>query len=252
MEASDRPKARIVVLASGSGSNLQAIIDACREGRLHADVTAVVSNRTDAYALQRATDARIPASVVELEDGEARSDFDVRLADTVAAFEPDLVVLAGWMRILTMNFLGRFPGQVINLHPALPGELPGTNSIERAWDEAIRGDRAQTGVMVHLVPDEGVDDGPVLGSVTVPIDTSSFDDFAASMHRAEHRLLVDVLASRLNPVGGDIVSIEPPPTSAAPPPPPPQPPPQPPPPPTHAGSAPPVSTSDSLSNGATA
>ena len=72
---------------------------------------------------------------------------------------PDWVVLAGWMRVLSMSFLGWFPGMVVNLHPALPGELPGVNSIERAWHEAQAGQRDHTGVMVHLVPDEGVDDG---------------------------------------------------------------------------------------------
>jgi folate-dependent phosphoribosylglycinamide formyltransferase PurN len=99
------------------------------------------------------------------------------------------------MRILTMNFLGRFPGRVVNLHPALPGELPGVDAIARAWEEWQRGERTATGVMVHLVPDEGVDDGPVLGTATVPIEP---DDTIAVLtervHRAEHRLLVDVLA----------------------------------------------------------
>ena len=96
--------------------------------------------------------------------GEARADYDARLADVVAGFGPDFVVLAGWMRILTMSFLGWFPDRVVNLHPALPGELPGTHAIERAWQEALAGERTATGVMVHLVPDEGVDDGPVLAT----------------------------------------------------------------------------------------
>ena len=188
-----RPK-RLVVLVSGSGSNLQAIIDACASERLRAEVVAVVSNRPDVFALQRADAAGVPAVHVGVHPGEERSDYDARLADVVAGFDPDLVVLAGWMRLLTMSFLGWFPGRVVNLHPALPGDLPGTGAIERAWQEAVDGTRTRTGVMVHLVPDEGVDDGPVLGTATVPIDVEAgFDAFAALLHDTEHRLLVDTL-----------------------------------------------------------
>ena len=185
---------RLVVLVSGSGSNLQAIIDACADERLPADVVAVVSNKPDVFALQRADAAGVPAVHVGVHPGEDRGDYDARLADVVAGFDPDLVVLAGWMRILTMSFLGWFPNRVVNLHPALPGELPGTRAIERAWDEATAGERSATGVMVHLVPDEGVDDGPVLGTATIDIDVDAgFDAFAALVHDTEHRLLVDTL-----------------------------------------------------------
>jgi phosphoribosylglycinamide formyltransferase 1 len=189
-----RPK-RLVVLVSGAGSNLQAIIDACASERLHAEVVAVVSNKPDVFALQRADAAGVPAVHVGVHPGEERADYDARLADVVAGFDPDLVVLAGWMRILTVSFLGWFPDRVVNLHPALPGELPGTGAIERAWQEALEGTRTRTGVMVHLVPDEGVDDGPVLGSATVPIDVEAgFDAFATLVHDTEHRLLVDTLS----------------------------------------------------------
>ena len=185
---------RLVVLVSGSGSNLQAIIDACADERLPADVVAVVSNKPDVFALQRADAAGVPAVHVGVHPGEDRGDYDARLADVVAGLDPDLVVLAGWMRILTMSFLGWFPNRVVNLHPALPGELPGTRAIERAWDEATAGERTATGVMVHLVPDEGVDDGPVLGTATIDIDVDAgFDAFAALVHDTEHRLLVDTL-----------------------------------------------------------
>ncbi|MEO1056588.1 MAG: phosphoribosylglycinamide formyltransferase [Actinomycetota bacterium] len=191
---------RLVVLASGAGSNLQAIIDACGSNRIGADVAAVVSNNADAGALPRAAAAGIPTVHVGRHDGEARADYDARLADVVSGFDPDRVVLAGWMRILTMSFLGWFPNMVINLHPALPGELPGVNAIERAWNEAQAGERTQTGVMIHLVPDEGVDDGPVLATATVTIDpATSLADFEAEMHRTEHTLLVDTLANLCRP-----------------------------------------------------
>ena len=190
---SSRPK-RLVVLVSGSGSNLQAVIDACDEGRLNGGVVAVVSDKPDVFALQRADEAGVPAVHVGVHPGEERADYDARLADVVAGFDPDLIVLAGWMRILTMSFLGWFPNRVVNLHPALPGELPGTKAIERAWQEAMAGTRTRTGVMIHLVPDEGVDDGPVLGTALVPIDVEAgFDAFTELVHTTEHRLLVDTL-----------------------------------------------------------
>ena len=196
MGTTSNRRKRLVVLVSGSGSNLQAIIDACADERLPAEVVAVVSNKPDVFALQRADAAGVPAVHVGVHPGEERSDYDARLADVVAGFDPDLVVLAGWMRILTMSFLGWFPQRVVNLHPAMPGELPGTGAIERAWDEAVAGTRTHTGVMVHLVPDEGVDDGPVLATAIVPIDVDAgFDAFAALVHRAEHRLLVDTLGT---------------------------------------------------------
>jgi len=186
---------RIVVLASGSGSNLQAVIDGCVGGVIAADVVGVVSNRSDAYALTRAADAGIAAELVTRVGDEERRHYDQRLAASVASFEPDWVVLAGWMRILTSEFLDRFPGRVVNLHPALPGELPGTRAIERAWDEAVAGERTASGVMVHLVPDEGVDDGPVLASRVVPVDASgTLETFAAAVHDTEHQLLVETLA----------------------------------------------------------
>lgn len=187
---------RLVVLASGNGTNLQAIIDACADGRLPATVVALVSDRADAYALTRASSAGIPAVHVGRHPGEPRAEYDARLADVVAGFAPDLVVLAGWMRILTMSFLGWFPDRVINLHPALPGQLPGVRAIERAYEEFRAGLRTETGVMVHLVPDEGVDAGPVLASVTVPIHPDdTLESLTERMHRAEHELLVSTLAT---------------------------------------------------------
>ncbi len=195
MGTSAARRKRLVVLVSGAGSNLQAIIDATADGRLPADVVAVVSNKPDVFALQRADAAGVPAVHVGVHPGEERADYDARLADVVAGFDPDLIVLAGWMRILTMSFLGWFPQRVVNLHPALPGELPGTGAIERAWHEAVDGSRTRTGVMVHLVPDEGVDDGPVLATATVTIDVAAgFDAFATLVHHTEHHLLVDTLA----------------------------------------------------------
>lgn len=186
---------RLVVLASGNGSNLQAVLDACVEGRLPATVAAVVSNKAGSGALQRAADSGVPFVHVGPHRDEPRSDYDARLADVVSGFGPDWIVLAGWMRILTMSFLGWFPDMVLNLHPALPGELPGVDAIERALHEAHAGLRTSTGVLVHLVPDEGVDTGPALGTVVVDIDPDdTLESLATRVHEAEHDLLVEVLS----------------------------------------------------------
>jgi folate-dependent phosphoribosylglycinamide formyltransferase PurN len=105
------------------------------------------------------------------------------------------VVLAGWMRILTTTFLGRFPDRVVNLHPALPGAFPGTKAIERAFAAHENDGLVTTGVMVHLVPDEGVDNGPVLATALVPIEPDdTIDSLADRVHFTEHRLLVETLA----------------------------------------------------------
>ena len=187
---------RLVVLASGGGTNLQAILDACADGRLPAEVAAVVSNRSGSGALQRAADAGVPFVHLAPHQGEVRADFDARLADVVSGFDPDWVVLAGWMRVLSMSFLGWFPRMVVNLHPALPGELPGVDSIARAWREAQQGRRDHTGVMIHQVPDEGIDNGPVLATALVSIHPAdSLESLTDRVHGVEHRLLVATLTT---------------------------------------------------------
>ena len=183
---------RLVVLASGNGSNLQAIIDACEAETLHAHVVGVVSDNRDSFALQRATQHNIACHVVDATT--SRSEFNIQLARAVSEFKPDIVVLAGFMRLLTMEFLAHFPLRVINVHPAFPGQLPGTNAIARAFDEFVAGKRTHTGVMVHFVPDEGVDNGPVIESAVVPIyPTDSLADLEQRMHATEHQLLITSL-----------------------------------------------------------
>jgi phosphoribosylglycinamide formyltransferase 1 len=176
---------RLVVLASGTGSNFQAIIDA------PLDVRGLVCNRPEAFVVERASVAGIPTTLVVPASGEARSTYDARLADAVAAWDPDYIVLAGWMRMLSMAFLGRFPGRVINLHPALPGQFPGTHAIERALQAGIE----RTGVMVHYVPDEGMDDGPVIATAEVEIlPDDTIDTLSERVHATERILLVGALA----------------------------------------------------------
>ncbi|RME61107.1 MAG: phosphoribosylglycinamide formyltransferase, partial [Caldilineae bacterium] len=123
-----------------------------------------------------------------------RRQYDADLADLVAGYKPDWVVLAGWMHILSSAFLSRFPSRVVNLHPALPGQFPGAHAMQDALDAYARGEIDHTGVMVHLVPDERVDEGPVLATRIVPIlPDDTLDTLAARMHAVEHDLLVQTL-----------------------------------------------------------
>lgn len=189
---------RLVVLISGNGSNLQAILDACSSGELDARVVSVISNKLDAYGLVRAKNAGVEAIHFPKQENESRNEYDVRLAEYVSTCLPDYVVLAGWMRILSSSFLSLFPNRVINLHPVLPGMFPGIHAIERAFEAYQHGDIKHTGVMVHLVPDEGVDSGPVLGQQEIYFQPNeSLERFEARVHEVEHNLLVNTLMSIL-------------------------------------------------------
>ena len=195
---------QLVVLISGYGSNLQAILDAARLGIIPAQVCAVVSNKADAYGLERARLAGLPAVVHVYKKGQERADYDRELADIVASYQPDWVILAGWMRILSSAFLRRFPNRVVNLHPALPGMFPGTHAIERALEAYHSGQIEHTGVMVLLVPDEGVDSGPVLNQRVVSIlPEDTVETLEARVHKVEHTLLIETLKTLFeNPIRG--------------------------------------------------
>ena len=186
--------ARLVVLVSGNGTNLQAIIDACENTHLDAQVVGVVSDKHEAFALNRAQCNNVETAVVAAKLHETRQQYDARIAQIVGAWQPHIIVLAGFMRVLSNSFLSLFPNQVINIHPALPGELPGTRAIERAFIEFTQGSRRETGVMVHFVPDEGVDNGPVIAQQVVPIHAAdTLVTLEARMHATEHALVIDAL-----------------------------------------------------------
>lgn len=198
---------RLVVLATGSGSNLQAILDACADGTLDAEVVLVVVNRRSAYAAERAAAAGVPSVFRPMgpfrdefpdDPRRAREAYDASLAAEVADARPDLVVQAGWMHLFTAAFLDRFPEMIVNLHPALPGAFPGAHAIDDAWTAHVADGLDHTGVMVHLVPDEGVDDGPVLASQVVPIEPDDTREMLEErIHAAEHELFVTTIADYL-------------------------------------------------------
>ena len=189
---------RLVVLISGNGSNLQAILDACNSGELNAQVVSVISNKSDAYGLIRAKNTGVEAVQFPKSQNESRQEYDKRMSDYVTTKQPDYIILAGWMRILSSSFLSSFPNKVINLHPALPNTFPGTHAIERAFEAFQRGEIDYTGVMVHLVPDEGVDNGPVLATEIVAIlKEDTLETLETRVHQTEHRLLINTIKSLL-------------------------------------------------------
>ncbi len=194
---------RIAVLVSGSGTNLQAIIDAVDTGVLpEVEIAIVASNRREAHGLKRAIQAGIPVTYFPLlpytKAGRPRADYDRDLAHILSSFEVKWIVMAGWMHIFTDAFIRHYPERILNLHPALPGTFPGTDAIARAFDAYQHGEIDHTGVMVHIVPNEAVDAGPVVAQVEVPIlpsDTQA--SLEARVHATEHRLLVQALRQEL-------------------------------------------------------
>jgi formyltetrahydrofolate-dependent phosphoribosylglycinamide formyltransferase len=188
---------RLIVCISGSGTNLQAILDAVADARLPAEVALVVSNRKAAAGLARAERAGVPTLYFPLQpyvgDGRDRAEYDEDLAQRLSAYHPDLVVLAGWMHIFSPAFLRHFPGQVVNLHPALPGAFPGLHAIERAYTAYRRGEIAHSGCMIHYVIPE-IDAGEVVAQTIVPIaPDDTLESFEARMHAAERRLMLEAL-----------------------------------------------------------
>ena len=173
---------RLVVLISGSGSNLQAIIDACARGEIKAEIAAVISNKADAYGLERAKNAGIQTRVLSHKDFDSREAYDAELMDIIESFEPNLVVLAGFMRILTPSLVQKFKGKMLNIHPSLLPKYQGLNTHQRAIDAK---DEVH-GVSVHFVTEE-LDGGPVVLQAKVPVlENDTADTLAQRVHQQEH------------------------------------------------------------------
>jgi phosphoribosylglycinamide formyltransferase-1 len=176
---------KVGVLVSGAGTNLQALLDAQAQGALApAQIAVVVSNKRDAPALARAAAAGVPAEIVE-HAGLERSAFEARLLDALARHGVDAVVLAGFMRILSAEFVERFPLRIVNTHPSLLPAFPGADAVAQAIAHGVK----LSGVTVHFV-DASVDGGPIIAQVAVPLAEG---DDARTLHariqREEHRLL---------------------------------------------------------------
>ncbi|WP_264309934.1 phosphoribosylglycinamide formyltransferase [Pseudomonas putida] len=170
----------VVVLLSGSGSNLQALIDSCRRDDSPVRIRAVVSNRADAYGLQRAAAAGIDTAVLDHTGFDGREAFDAALMARIDGFAPDLVVLAGFMRILSGDFVRHYQGRLLNIHPSLLPKYKGLHTHRRALEA---GD-AEHGCSVHFVTEE-LDGGPLVVQAVVPVTS---DDTAESLaHRVHHQ-----------------------------------------------------------------
>ena len=186
MQSTPRP-ARLVVLVSGSGTNLQALLDACTDPEYGASVVAVGADRDGIEGLARADRAGVPTFVRQVGQFTSREHWDRALTDTVAGFEPDLVVLAGFMKLVGADFLARFGGRTVNTHPALSPAFPGMHGPADAVAYGVK----VTGATLFVV-DDGVDTGPIVDQTVVRVDD---DDTAETLHErikvAERAMLVE-------------------------------------------------------------
>ncbi|MCY1296626.1 Phosphoribosylglycinamide formyltransferase [compost metagenome] len=174
----------VVVLISGSGSNLQALIDDLRAGDTPARIQAVISNRADAYGLERARAAGIATAVLDHKAFDGREAFDAALVECIDTYRPDLVVLAGFMRILTPGFVRHYHGRLLNIHPSLLPRYKGLHTHQRALEA---GD-AEHGCSVHFVTEE-LDGGPLVVQAVIPVLADDTPDrLAQRVHQQEHRI----------------------------------------------------------------
>jgi phosphoribosylglycinamide formyltransferase-1 len=172
---------RVAVFASGSGTNLQAIIDAQIQT---IEISVVFSNKSDAYALERAKTHNIPIEVIDHKGYESREDYDSEVIKVLEPYKLDLLVLAGFMRILSPVFVRAYKGKIVNIHPALLPSFPGINSARQALEYGVK----YTGVTVHFV-DEGVDTGPIILQSVVEIEDSDTEEtLLQKIHKVEHQI----------------------------------------------------------------
>jgi phosphoribosylglycinamide formyltransferase-1 len=177
-------KIAIGTLVSGSGSNLQSIIDHIEDGTLDAEIKMVVSNNPDAYALERCNKHRIPSAVVNHRGFSSREDYDRKVIQILESSGVELVVLAGFMRILSREFFRAFPMRIINIHPALLPSFPGIHVQQKAIEYGVK----FSGCTVHFA-DEGVDSGPIIIQSVVPVfEYDTADTLAARILKEEHKI----------------------------------------------------------------
>lgn len=175
---------RLVVLISGNGSNLQVLIDAISAGRLPVRLVAVISNRPQAHGLQRAADSGIPTQTVDHTGFENRENFDAALQECIDSYRPDLLVLAGFMRILTPAFVNHYTGRLLNIHPSLLPKYKGVNTHARALADGVK----EHGVSVHFVTPE-LDGGPVIMQAKIPVLPSDTPETLARRVQAQEHII---------------------------------------------------------------
>lgn len=182
-------KPRVAVLISGNGTNLQALIDASRAPDNPAEIGLVISNKADAYGLKRAEAAGIPAIVINHKDFPSREAFDQRMHEALGAYHIHIVCLAGFMRLLSAEFVQKWQGRMLNIHPSLLPAFKGLDAIQQALDAGVK----TTGCTVHLVTEE-MDAGEILLQEEVPVlPDDTHDTLAERIHAAEHRIYPEAL-----------------------------------------------------------
>jgi phosphoribosylglycinamide formyltransferase-1 len=186
---SDLGKLRLGVLASGRGSNLQAIMDAAAAGEIEAEVAVVISDNEDAYALERARQRGVPAGFVNPKGFASKEDYEKAIVEQLNRHGVELVCLAGYMRIVGAVMLNAFPNRIMNIHPALLPAFPGLHGQEQAWRYGVK----FSGCTVHFV-DEGVDTGPIIIQAVVPVlDDDTADTLAARILEQEHKIYPEAI-----------------------------------------------------------
>ena len=179
---------KLAVLVSGNGSNLQAILDAQKSGVLKSKTVVVISNKADAYALQRAKKTKIPTHIVTSAQ-KPKTVFEQELIDTLSPYQPNLIVLAGFMKILSPHFVKHFAQQIINIHPSLLPSFTGLNAQQQALDAGVK----IAGCTVHVV-DEGCDTGPILVQKAVAVQKNeTLESLTQKIHKIEHISLIHAI-----------------------------------------------------------
>lgn len=183
------PLLNVGVLVSGRGSNLQAIMDACREGRIPARVAVVISDEEDAYGLERSRLKDIPAHYVDYRKFSGKVEYERAIAEILMEHHTGLVCLAGYMRVVGKTLMDAFPERILNIHPALLPAFPGLHGQKQAWDYGVR----FSGCTVHFI-DEGVDTGPIILQAVVPVlQTDTPDTLADRILAEEHKIYPEAI-----------------------------------------------------------
>ena len=181
-------KTKIAVFASGSGSNFAAIEEACRNGELNAEIVLMVTNKPEAYAVERAERAGIKVATFPAKAYTTREDYEEAILKALQEVEAEWLILAGYMRLVGHTLLGAYPARIVNIHPSLLPAFPGKDAVDQAIAHGVK----VTGVTVHLV-DEGMDTGPILAQHAVDVVDGDVEKTAEAIHRIEHFLYKDTL-----------------------------------------------------------
>lgn len=185
---------KLAIFASGNGSNFQAIVNAVRTGKLRADISLLVCDSPNAFAIKRAEDANIPVLVFHPNDYESKTDFESMIAENLEVKKIDFIALAGYMRLIGHTLLSKYEGKIVNIHPSLLPAFPGKDAIGQALSAGVK----ESGVTIHYV-DAGMDTGQVIAQKTITIaDNETKETLQRKIQQIEHQLYPDVLEKLLN------------------------------------------------------